>query len=59
MASDIVTVITYGQAEQMERNAAKEFMLDCMAHSEGAEQQRYVNVYLKLRAGLTICDDED
>lgn len=56
---DMVTIITYGQAEQMERKQAEKFMLDCMRHSEGSERDRYTNVYLKLLEGLTECSDEE
>ena len=36
---------------------AMEFFLDCMAHSEGAEQNRYTRIFLQLSAGNTICSD--
>lgn len=54
---DIVTIICYGKTEQMEREKAKEFYLNCMANSEGSERNRYTNIYLDLVAGLSVCTD--
>lgn len=49
--SDIVTVTCYGQRETMERSDAlskyKEGILCC----EGAERERYVNIYFQLLDG--------
>ena len=37
MKKDIVTVICYGRKDEMDRQKAKEFYLDCMLNSEGSE----------------------
>lgn len=36
---------------------AKAFFLDCMAWSDGSEQQRYAKIYLQLCSGVTYCTD--
>ena len=55
---DIVTVICYGKSEQMERDKAKQFYLECMMFSDGSEKERYTNIYMDLMSGLKICKDE-
>lgn len=37
--------------------AAKKFYLDCMAGSEGAERDRYVEIYMQLERGWHVCSD--
>lgn len=41
-----------------DREKAKAFYLDCMRHSEGAERDRYVNIYIQLCEGQIECTDE-
>lgn len=55
---DKVKITCYGKTEEMEREDALSKYLDCMAHSEGAERDRYVNIYLQLIAGEKECNDE-
>jgi hypothetical protein len=35
------------------------FFFQGMVASEGSEQQRYTNIYLKLQIGMEICSDEE
>lgn len=54
-----VVTICYGKKrEWSSRNEAIAFYVDCMLHSEGAEQERYLEIYLDLMAGKTLCLDE-
>ena len=55
---DIVTIHIYGTVERMERARAKRKYLEGMACCEGAERDRYVNIYLQLMDGATECFDE-
>lgn len=55
---DLVKITCYGETEIMEREKAKAFYFDCMIHSEGAEQSRYVAIYTQLSLGYTECTDE-
>lgn len=59
MKKDNVTIICYGRKDEMDRQKAKEFYLDCMLNSEGSEQNRYTKIYLELCAGYKVCTDED
>ena len=52
---------TEGEVKKREwesRNEAIAFYVDCMLHSEGAEQERYLEIYIDLMAGKTLCLDE-
>ena len=54
-----IIVVCYGKAEIWEdREKAKEFYFDCMMNSEGAERDRYVNIYMQLCQGFVNCIDE-
>ena len=46
-----MVVTCYEQQEVMERGLAIEKYLDCIMHSEGAERDRYVNIYFQLTRG--------
>lgn len=53
-----VTVVCYKQERLFNtRQEAKEFYLDCMNNSEGAERERYANIFLMLESGENICYD--
>lgn len=55
----MVTTICYGIKEEWEhREYAIAAFLDAMRNSEGAERERYTNVYLDLIDGKEICSDE-
>lgn len=53
-----VITVCYNQAEVWaDRKAAVTFFLECMYNSEGAESERYENVFFDLLAGLDIAHD--
>ena len=55
-----ITIVCYGKEEKWKsREEAKAFYLDCMRHSEGAERDRYTNIYLQLVDGMTYCKDRE
>ena len=58
---DTVTTICYGEKRIWDsRSDAENFFLCGTMASEGSEQQRYTAIYMKLRAGMEVCtDDED
>lgn len=53
-----VKIVLYGQTREMTRTDAIEYILECMAWSEGSEQERYGNVLTKLMSGQTVCSDD-
>lgn len=56
-----VTTVCYGKPKTWDsRDEAVAWFLECMRSSEGAERDRYFNIYCKLLDGLDYCtDDED
>ena len=56
--SDPVQVTCYGQTKTWERKDALNFYLDCMRNSEGAERDRYVNIYYQLARGAKEARDQ-
>ena len=57
---DSVVVITYGQKQiWYSRAEATKFYLEAMASCEGAERDRYTNIYIALTSGLPVCRDDD
>jgi hypothetical protein len=55
---DLVVVTCYNQQEVMERGLAIQKYLDCIMHSEGAERDRYVNIYFQLTSGAKEAWDQ-
>ena len=56
---DPVVTVSYGQeCKWDDRRDAIAFFVDCMLGSEGAEQERYLKIYLDLMTGKTVCKDE-
>ena len=56
---DSVTVICYDESKVWDSRAdAIKFYLEGMTACEGAERNRYTNVYLDLIEGLDICRDK-
>ena len=54
-----IKITCYGKVEHWNnREKAKAFYFDCMINSEGAERDRYVNIYAQLCLGHTECFDE-
>lgn len=57
---DPVIVVCYGEEEFWgNRTDAEAFYLEGMSACAGAERDRYTNIYLKLKAGLQVCTDQD
>ena len=55
---DAVTIICYGSTEVWDSRAdAMKFYLEGMTACEGAERDRYTNIYLQLLEGRTVCED--
>lgn len=55
-----IKTICYGQETRWEsRDQAKEYYLALISASEGAERDRYTNVYVKLTRGMKVCTDDD
>ena len=56
----MVKVICYGQEQIWEsRDEAILFYLDGVRCCEGAERERYMNIYLNLIDGQDICTDDE
>lgn len=56
---DSVTVICYGESKVWDSRAeAIKFYLEGMTACEGAERDRYTNIYLDLLEGCDICKDK-
>ena len=55
---DKVTVICYGQTQEMERWEAIDYYSEGVMACDGSERERYETILLKLLAGLTECSDE-
>ena len=56
----MVTTICYEQERKWDsRQEAVKFFLEAMENSEGAEHERYANIYLKLIFGADICKDTE
>lgn len=57
---DPVVTVSYGQERKWDdRRDAIAFFVDCMLGSEGAEQERYLKIYLDLMTGKKVCKDEN
>ena len=41
------------------KNSCRTFFLQAMIASDGSERERYVNIYIKLKMGMTYCTDEE
>ena len=58
--SDGVTTVCYGKVQEWEeRSEARKFFLEAMMNTEGAERERYANVYFGIIKGLDFCTDSD
>ncbi len=56
---DAVTITCYGTTEVWDSRAdAIKFYLEGMTACEGAERDRYTNIYLQLLEGRTVCEDK-
>ena len=55
-----IKTMCYGELKKFKTaEQAKNFYLECMMCSEGAEQNRYVQIYTQLCDGLKYCSDEE
>ena len=54
---DIVTIICYGSAEDLERADAIRKYSECVMCSEGSEQGRYAKILAELLHGYKVCTD--
>jgi hypothetical protein len=41
------------------KEAAEQFFLQAMMGSDGSERERYTNIYIKLKMGMTFCTDDE
>jgi len=56
---DCVKTICYGEEKVWDsREEAEEYFLEAMAGTEGAEHERYSNIYIKLKCGMEVCSDD-
>lgn len=55
---DLVVVTCYGKSKVWERQEAIAFFLDGMMGCEGAERERYTDIYLQLIDGAKEASDE-
>lgn len=55
-----VKTICYGEIDTWDSaDAAMDFFMKTISASEGAERERYVKIYTKLKQGFSICIDEE
>ena len=58
--SDGVTTVCYGKVQEWDdRIEARNFFLNAMMNSEGAERERYANIYFGIVRGQGYCTDTE
>ena len=58
--SDGVTTVCYGKVQEWEdRSEARNFFLNAMMNSEGAERERYATIYFGIIRGQGCCTDSE
>ena len=58
--SDGVKTVCYGKVQEWDdRSEARNFFLNAMMNSEGAERERYANIYFGLVRGQDYCTDAE
>ena len=58
--SDGVTTVCYGKVQEWDdRSEARNFFLNAMMNSEGAERERYANIYFGIIRGQDYCTDSE
>ena len=58
--SDGVTTVCYGKVQEWDdRSEARNFFLNAMMNSEGAERERYANIYFGIIRGQACCTDSE
>ena len=56
--SDGVTTVCYGKVQEWDdRSEARNFFLNAMMNSEGAERERYANIYFGIVRDRDCCTD--
>ena len=55
---DLVVVTCYGKSEVRERSEAIAFFFEGMACCDGAERERYTDIYIQLVDGAKEASDE-
>ena len=54
-----IITVCYGKKEEWEsRKQAMDSFMEAICGSDGSEQQRYVNIYVKLKCGMNYCTDD-
>lgn len=56
---DLVTIVCYGSKEVVERKKAMDNYFEAMCCCEGAERERYTNIYCRLKCGETYIDGDE
>ena len=57
-SEDSITTVCYEEVREWdERAEARNHFLEAMMNSDGAERERYSNVYFKIIRGLDCCTD--
>lgn len=54
-----IIVVSYQIEKWSNRKKAMQFYMDCIRNTEGAERDRYTDIYFDLADGLDICGDID
>lgn len=58
--SDGVTTVCYGKVQEWDdRSEARNFFLNAMMNTEGAERERYANIYFGIVRGRDCCTDSE
>ena len=58
--SDGVTTVCYGKVQEWDdRSEERNFFLNGMMNSEGAERERYANIYFGIVRGQGYCTDSE
>ena len=58
--SDGVTTVCYGKVQEWDdRSEARNFFLNAMMNSEGAERERYANIYFGIIRGRDYRTDSE
>ena len=58
--SDGVTTVCYGKVQEWDdRSEARNFFLNAMMNTEGAERERYATIYFGIIRGRDFCTDSN
>ena len=60
LSKDGITTVCYEEVREWdERAVARNHFFEAMMNSDGAERERYSNVYFKIIRGFDYCTDSD